>query len=414
MTGETPDIPRDRVRILLVDDEPANTEFLRHVLRPEGYGDLAIFNDSTAALERLGELEPDLVVLDLMMPECDGYEFLKRMRAMDTTGEYRPVLVVTGDTSAHAQRRALSLGANDFLTKPLSPADIRLRIRNLLETRFLHRRLSQYNTLLEERVVERTQELEAARLEILERLARAAEYRDDDTGQHTQRVGRVAARLAAALGQPPEWVELIRRAAPLHDIGKIGVPDAILLKPGSLTPDERAIMEDHTRIGAHILSGSRFPLLQLAEEIAFVHHEHWDGGGYPEGLKGSDIPLSGRIVAVADVFDSLTHERPYKKAWSVTDTIAEIRATTGSHFDPGVVDALLGLVPEITALQGFNGEADGNGRRRRPEPRPDPMAERIQDLEKERTRLKRRVRALERAVATREEEIAELQRTAAG
>ncbi|MEJ2502005.1 MAG: response regulator [Gemmatimonadota bacterium] len=411
-SGET-DIPRERVRILLVDDEPANTEFLRHVLRPEGYGEVVAYNEPGAALDRFQEIDPDLIVLDLMMPECDGFEFLQRMRALDPSGEYRPVLVVTGESSPQAQRRALSLGASDFLTKPLSPADIRIRIHNLLETRFLHRRLSRYNTLLEERVTERTQELEAARLEILDRLARAAEFRDDDTGQHTQRVGRVAARLAEILGEPAESVELIRRAAPLHDIGKIGVPDAILLKPARLTRHERSVMEDHTRIGAHILSGSRFPLLQLAEEIAYCHHEHWDGGGYPEGLRGTRIPLSGRIVAVADVFDSLTHERPYKEAWSAEDALAEIRSSAGSHLDADVVDALLSIVPEIVGADD-RPASPVNGRLRRSEPRPDPLAEQIRALEAERDDLKRRVRELESAVADRDRRIAGFQQTPTG
>lgn len=426
---DTPDVVRERVRILIVDDEPANTEFLRHVLEPEGYGRLVECTDATAALDQFHDIDPDLVLLDLMMPKCDGYQFLKELRTRLSPGDFLPVLVVTGDTSAEAQRRALSLGARDFLTKPLSPADVRLRVRNLLQTRFLQARLREYNSLLEDRVVERTQELEAARLETLDRLARAAEYRDDDTGQHTQRVGRVAARLATVLGEPEEQVRLIRRAAPLHDIGKIGVPDSILLKPGRLTKEERATMQRHTRIGAEILSGSRFPLLQLAEEITLIHHEWWDGGGYPEGLMGEAIPLAGRIVAVADVFDSLTHERPYKDAWSVKEALNELQACSGSQFDPRVVEAMLRIAPEISALDesvqatmsrigngngngnaSGNGSGNGNGRGngRGRVIRPDPMESRLRTLEAEREELKRKVRNLTRQVARRDARIEKL------
>jgi putative two-component system response regulator len=408
-TGDTSGVPREQVRILIVDDEPANTEFLRHVLGPEGYGELVEITDAAEALERISEIRPDLVLLDLMMPDIDGYEFLDRMRAHVHPEDYLPVLVVTGDTSAAAQRRALSLGARDFVTKPLSPADIRLRVANLLETRFLQARLREYNLLLEDRVRERTQELEGARLEILNRLARAAEYRDDDTGQHTQRVGRIAARIAAHIGEPEESIELIRRAAPLHDIGKIGVPDSILLKPGRLSAKERTIMEDHTRIGADILSGSRFPLLRLAEEIALVHHERWDGQGYPQGLAGDMIPLVGRIVAVADVFDSLTHERPYKRAWSVKETLTEMQACSGTQFDPQMIEAMLRIAPEVAVLQDPAAE-----------PRADdtvvelePVTARVRALERERDELHREIRELREEMAIRDEQIASLSRAGA-
>ncbi|HEX6589819.1 MAG TPA: HD domain-containing phosphohydrolase, partial [Longimicrobiales bacterium] len=247
--------------------------------------------------------------------------------------------------------RALSAGAKDFMTKPLSPAELRLRVRNLLETRYLHEELRVNNESLEQRVVERTREVEEARLDVLYRLARASEYRDDQTGRHTQRVGRLAERLSQVLGMEQSAYELMRRAAPLHDIGKIGIPDAILLKPSRLEPDEIAVMQTHTVIGANILSGSRSPLLLLAEEIALSHHERWDGRGYPNGLGEEEIPLSGRIVAVADVFDSLTHERPYKKAWSARDTLLEIEREAGKQFDPRVVDAMLRVAPEVSHLE---------------------------------------------------------------
>jgi len=226
----------------------------------------------------------------------------------------------------------------------LSPAEVRLRVHNLLETRFLHLALQEQNRQLEERVRQRTaqlqrrtDELERARIEILERLARAAEFRDDDTGLHTRRVGHVSGLLAEALGMAAPEVELIRRAAPLHDIGKIGIPDTILLKHGRLSPDEETVMQTHTVIGAEILAGSDVPLLHLAQDIALTHHEQWDGMGYPNRVTGEAIPLVGRIVAVVDVHDALTHPRPYKAAWSHADALAEIEEQAGKKFDPDVV-----------------------------------------------------------------------------
>ncbi|HSJ13195.1 MAG TPA: HD domain-containing phosphohydrolase [Longimicrobiales bacterium] len=338
-------------RILLVDDEAANLEFLRHVLDTEGYAELITLADPVDALDRFAELGPDLVMVDLRMPQVDGFEFMARVQAMLPPGTYLPILVATGDHTPETRRRALAMGARDFLTKPLSPAEVRLRVRNLLETRFLHEQLRDYSALLEQRVAERTRELEEARLEILYRLARAAEFRDDETGQHTLRVGRMAGRLAQVLGHSAEAYDLIARAAPLHDVGKIGIPDAILLKPARLDPHEMSVIQKHTVIGANILSGSRYPLLQLAEEIALSHHERWDGKGYPFGLTEEQIPLSGRIVAVADAFDSLTHSRPYKRAWTVRDALAEIEAQAGTQFDASVVEALLRIAPEAHLLE---------------------------------------------------------------
>ena len=249
------------------------------------------------------------------MPDPDGYAVLEQMKAVVPPGEYLPVLVLTADINREAKERALALGAKDFLAKPLNSTEVILRIRNLLETRLLQLELAAHARTLEQRVRDRTAELESARLEILERLAVASDFRDDATGKHARRVGEMAAQLAAELGVPGDMVELYRWAAPLHDVGKLGVPDSVLLKPGKLTPEEFNLMKRHTEVGASILSGSSAPVLQLAEQIALTHHERWDGSGYM-GLKGEEIPLCGRIVAVADVFDALTHERPYKHAWN--------------------------------------------------------------------------------------------------
>jgi putative two-component system response regulator len=243
-----------------------------------------------------------------------------------------PILVLTADATTTARHAALRAGAKDFLTKPLDEVDVVLRTNNLLGARL-------HSVLLEAQVRERTHALEQAQLETLQRLALAAEYRDDDTGLHTRRVGLSAGRIAAALGLPAAQVEILRRAAPLHDVGKIGIPDAILLKPGKLTAEEVVTMQRHTTIGEALLAGSSSPWLQLAAEIALTHHERWDGTGYPAGLAGTDIALTGRIVAVADVFDALTHVRPYKPAWPVDEALAEIERQSGRQFDPCVVAA---------------------------------------------------------------------------
>jgi putative two-component system response regulator len=345
------DIPQPDGRILLVDDEEANVKILERILHRAGYGTVRGVTDPRQAVPAFLEFGPDLVVLDLHMPHVDGYTVLEGLRPHIPESSYLPILVVTGDSSVVARRRALSAGARDFLAKPFDSTEVLLRIRNLLEARFLSLALQAQNMSLEEKVRRRTQELYDAQVEILERLALAAEFRDDATRQHTQRVGALSARLARRLGVPEATAELLRRAAPLHDLGKIGVPDSILLKLDRLTDDEFRQIKTHTHVGARILSGSSHPLLQLAEQIALTHHEHWDGGGYTPGIKGEDIPLVGRIVAVADVFDALTHARPYKPAWSVEDAVGEIERQRGRQFDPRVVDAFVEMLEEDGLLK---------------------------------------------------------------
>ena len=326
-------------RILIVDDEEANVELLKRILEPAGYAELRSTTRPEEVLPMCKEVRPDLLLLDLLMPGKDGFEVLDEFRGLFGEEEYLPVLILTSDQSPEAKRRGLSAGAQDFLTKPLSPAEVRLRVRNLLETRFLHLELQENNRHLEDRVRRRTAELEEARSQILERLARAAEYRDDETGDHTRRVGQMSGAIARELGLEPERVELIQRVAPLHDVGKIGIPDEILLHPGPLTPDQAEIMRTHTTIGGDLMAGSEILLLQTAEEIARTHHEWWNGEGYPLGLSGEEIPLTGRIVAVADTFDALSHRRPYKPAWSVAEAWEEIRRFSGIQFDPAAVKA---------------------------------------------------------------------------
>ena len=330
-------------RILIVDDNASNVLLLEGILQEEDYSAYRSITDSRQVLPIFLEHQPDLILLDLQMPYLDGFEVMKQLRPHIPPEAFLPILVLTADMTSETKRQALAGGAIDFLTKPFDATEVILRIRNLLQTRSLHLQLQNQNQLLEQKVRERTSEVEETQNEILERLALAAEYRDDDTGEHTKRVGLMSAQIAQALGLPEPEVELIRRASPLHDVGKIAIPDSILLKPGRLTPEEFELMKTHTTLGAKMLSGGRFPLLQRAEEIALTHHERWDGTGHL-GLQEKAIPIAGRIVTVADVFDALISERPYKEAWPPTEAIEEIRRQSGRQFDPQVVDAFLQVV----------------------------------------------------------------------
>ena len=339
--------------IFLLDDEPANVILLQRMLQSDGYRNLRSATDSREGLRQCLENPPDLLMLDLMMPHLDGYGVLKTLRAAWGPENSIPILVLTADASREACRRALALGATDFVNKPIDMMETRLRARNLINARLLDQQLRNVNAQLEARVLQRTRELERinldlqeAQVEALEKLAQAAEFRDDDTGDHIRRVGNCAEKLALQLGLSFSEAQLIGRAAPLHDIGKIAISDAILLKPGKLTDEEFGIMKTHALMGAALLSHSRSPLMQRAETIARTHHERFDGNGYPARLAGHDIPLEGRIAAVIDVFDALTHERPYKKAWPIEDALAEIQKCAGTHFDPRVVAAFFQLSHE--------------------------------------------------------------------
>ena len=336
--------------IFVLDDEPANVVLLQRILKGDGYCNIFSATDSRLGLQQCLENPPDLLMLDLMMPHLDGYQVLETLRAAWGPENAIPILVLTADASRNACRRALSLGATDFVNKPIDMMETRLRARNLINARLLDQQLRAANAQLEERVMQRTRELERinldlqeAQTEVLEKLAQAAEFRDDDTGEHIQRVGRCSEKLALQLGLSAYEAGLIGRAATLHDIGKIAIPDSILLKPGKLTDEEFDIMKSHAITGAALLSHSRSPLMQRAEIIARTHHERFDGSGYPARLAGKSIPLEGLIAAVIDVFDALTHERPYKAAWPIADALAEIKKCAGTHFDPQVVEAFCAL-----------------------------------------------------------------------
>jgi putative two-component system response regulator len=330
-------------RILIVDDEPGNVQLLQRILVREGYRRVTGLSNPREAMAVIDEDRLDVVLLDLHMPVVDGYQILESiMTSLDPGRRTLPVIVLTADATPEARRRALTSGAADFITKPFDVVEVALRIRNTLERHQLHSEVRRQNELLEDRVRARTIELERAQLETFERLALAAEYRDDDTGKHTRRVGGVARAIAEQLGMAGIDLDLLERAAGLHDVGKIGVPDGILLKPDRLTAEEFEVVKTHTVIGARILSGSHSPLLQLGEIIAGSHHERWDGRGY-HGLAGEDIPLHARITTLADAFDAMTTDRPYRAARTREEATEEIRRERGGQFDPNVVDVFLDL-----------------------------------------------------------------------
>lgn len=326
---------------LVADDELSHLRLVEMTLERWRFLNVHSTTDARDVLPLYETHQPDVVLLDLMMPHLDGFAVMEQLATRIASEDYVPIVIFTADNSAEARRKAWALGARDFFTKPFDPNEFMLRVLNLLETRYLHLRLRNQNEELEQRVQERTGELRASQIEVLERLGQAAEYRDDDTGCHTQRVGEIAAHMAIALKLPSDQVETIRRAAPLHDVGKIGIPERILLKPCGLTPEEFEVMKTHTTIGAGLLAGGESEFLQTAERIALSHHERWDGSGYPQGLQGDAIPLEARIVAIADVFDAISHNRPYRKAAPSTEALAEIERGKGTQFDPEAVTAFL-------------------------------------------------------------------------
>jgi putative two-component system response regulator len=326
-------------RILVIEDEEANVLLMERMLTRDGYRNVRCVTDSRTAIAVIIEFLPDLILLDFHMPPPDGLTLLRELAAWIGPPAMVPVIMLTGNVEQDTRKAALELGARDFVTKPFDVGEVLIRIHNVLELRRLHLQIQAQNDQLVQAVADRSDDLELAQLELVQRLALAAEYRDDETHDHMDRVGHLAALLADRAGGTAERVAVIREAAPFHDVGKIGVPDAILLKPGRLTHDEFETMKLHVEVGVNILMGSSSPVLRCAEEIVRTHHERWDGTGYPDGLAGEKIPLVGRIVALADVFDALTHRRPYKDAWPVDRAMAEIQRLAGSHFDPAVVTA---------------------------------------------------------------------------
>ena len=321
--------PDQRPRLLLVDDEPTNLQVLRHILQADYR--LLFATDGERALQVAREQRPDLVLLDIMMPHMDGYAVCCALKADAATASI-PVIFITALNDSQDETAGFDVGAVDYLTKPVSPPVVRARVRTHLS-------------------LVRMDELRETRLQIVQRLGRAAEYKDNETGMHVIRMSHFSKLLALAAGHSPAWAEDLLNAAPMHDVGKIGIPDAVLRKPGPLDADEWATMRRHPEIGAEIIGEHPSGVLQLAREIALAHHEKWDGSGYPRGLAGEAIPLSARIVAIADVFDALTTRRPYKEPWPVQDALDHIAAQAGKHFDPALVALFAPLLPQLLEIR---------------------------------------------------------------
>ncbi len=343
------DMPK---KVLVVDDEMMNCEILEGRLIPLGYK-VTIANSGGEALDKVQQILPDLILMDVMMPGMDGFEVVRRLKAQERTC-YIPIVMVTALNSVEDRVKALEVGANDFMSKPIDRAELQATVASQIQVKAYHDHMKQYQVQLEAEVVSRTKKLKEAYekikmgyIDTINRLSRAAEFKDEDTGAHILRMSNYSAAIARKLGLKEKVVEGILYAAPMHDVGKIGIPDRILLKPGKLDKDEWEIMKLHTQWGSSILDGKSEGFLKLAEVIAVNHHEKWDGSGYPNGLKGKEIPLIARIVAVADVFDALTSKRPYKEPFSNEKSFAIIKAESGSHFDPKVVDAFLAVKGEV-------------------------------------------------------------------
>lgn len=345
------------MHVMIVDDSRSSLAYLSKVLSELAPGGVEAFLHPASALQRSEQVQFDLVLVDHVMPEMDGVQLTELLRRRD---EYRlvPIVMVTSDIDRAVRVKALAAGATDFVNKPFDPLELQARVRNLLELRKAQVELANQARWLATRVELANQDLIMREEEVIWRLARAIEYRDGDTGEHVSRVATISRLIAEEIGLGPERCRLIYLAAPLHDIGKIGIADAILTKPGRLTPEEMVVMRDHVRIGARILEGGTSLLIRVAEIIAQSHHERWDGTGYPDRLGGEDIPIEARIVALADVFDALCSERPYKPAWPTEAARAEILKCSGGHFDPRCVAAFEARWPEIQQLM-VDGGATG-------------------------------------------------------
>ena len=338
----------DNATVLVVDDTPENIDILVGILGGDYKVKVAI--DGPKALALANKSAPDLILLDVMMPGMNGYEVCKRLK-QDPLTSHIPVIFVTALADVADETQGFELGAVDYITKPVSAPVVKARVKT-------HLALYDQKRLLEEEVKSRTKELEETRFEIIRRLGRAAEYKDNETGLHVIRMSHYAKLLAQQAGLPDKYCELIYNAAPMHDIGKIGTPDSILKKPAKLDADEWKEMQRHAEIGAEIIGDHKDPLLEMAKRIALSHHEKWDGSGYPNGLSGTDIPIEGRIVAIADVFDALTSIRPYKKAWTIEDTMNLIESESGKHFDPELVVHFSAILDEAVKVRDAHNETE--------------------------------------------------------
>ena len=344
------DIPERNSAILIVDDNPSNVALLTAMLEDAGYVNIYGITDSRQVIPCVTEKQFDLILLDIRMPNIDGIAVLKLLANLGRD-DFLPVLVLTAHNDPDTRKAALAAGARDFLTKPFVDREVMLRIRNTLETRAFYKAQRNRADALEEQVRERTKEIKDTQVEIIRRLGQAAEFRDNETGAHVMRMSYYCHVMALAAGQTEDEAEALRVAAPMHDIGKIGIPDHILLKQGKLTPDEFEIIKQHTVIGGRLLDHHPSKFMQMSREVAMAHHEKWDGSGYPNGLVGESIPINGRISAIADVFDALTSTRPYKTAWTIERAVSYIQEEAGRHFDPHLASIFLSSQSAILTIR---------------------------------------------------------------
>lgn len=347
---------KERATILAVDDEERNLRLMEAMLCPMGH-DVVVARDGEDALRKVEETPPDLILMDVMMPRMDGFEATQKLKADEKTKSI-PIVIVTALNDLEDRVHAIEMGADDFLSKPVEQIELRARVNSLLKVKAYYDYVRDYQKQLECEVDRKTRQLKEAfkkaklaSLDTFIRLCRAAEFKDEETGNHIRRISQYAAALAQKIGMKNKEVEQILYSAPMHDIGKIGIPEQVLIKKGDLNPAEWEIMKQHTTIGARILSGSDGGFIKLAEVIALTHHERWNGSGYPEGIKAEDIPLAGRITAIADVFDALTSARPYRKPVSMEEAFEFIKKGSGNLFDPKLVDAFVTLGEEIIAIR---------------------------------------------------------------
>ena len=339
-----------KLNVIVIDDTAVNLLLLTYLIRKFDDCEPKDFSDPRLALAWCLDQPPDLVIVDYMMPEMNGIEFIRQFRACPALADI-PLLMVTANDQVEIRHTALEAGANDFLTKPIDRIEFLARTRNMLAIRRNQRKLLDHAEWLASEVDKATAELRLREREIIFRLSKAADSRDPETGAHILRMSHFAKLIGAKLGLSPADQQLLLDAAPMHDVGKVGIPDHILLKPGRLDAPEFEIMKQHAMMGYEILAGSNSVMLQAAAQIALGHHEKYDGSGYPSGLVGEAIPLFARICAVADVFDALTSARPYKKAWADEPAIELLREGAGQHFDPACVDALLSSMDQVIEIR---------------------------------------------------------------
>ena len=337
-------------RILICDDSITNVLMLSMMVQEDSNITADTLTDPCLVESKLSTVEYDLLILDLEMPGMSGFEVMAEVRQRYAIDEM-PILIVTGRQELEVRNKALSEGANDFITKPFDANEVNLRVHNLLKIRQSFKLQKYTNDILEEKVLQRTQELNKTTENLIQCMAVAGSLKDNETALHVVRVGKYAGALARALGLPPEISFMIEKTAPMHDIGKIGIPDSILLKQGKLNAEERATMDKHTQYGEAIFGNNDSLMIQMAKSIALNHHERWDGKGYCKGLVGESIPIEGRITTIADVFDALTTKRPYKEAWPVDDAVKYLQEDAGKAYDPKLIDVFINNLPEMIAIK---------------------------------------------------------------